>query len=78
MTAPKNALEERYQKSYHERRREDAVKKSAQLSNIDGKEHSEAFTNKIVRFREPSISKENERPILRGRRNSWKNKDIEE
>lgn len=78
MVAPKNALEERYQKSYHERRREDAVKKSAQLSNIDGKEHSEAFTNKIVRFREPSISKENERPILRGRRNSWKNKDIEE
>ncbi len=78
MSSPKNALEERYQKSYHDRRREDAEKKSAQLSNVDGKEHSEAFTKKVVRFREPSISKENERPILRGRRNSWKNKDIED
>lgn len=78
MTSPKNALEERYQKSYHDRRREDFERMNIQKSEIDGKDHSEEFSKKVVRFREPSISKDNERPILRGRRNSWKNKDIEE
>lgn len=78
VTPPKNALEERYRKSYVDRRREDEAKVNARRSEIDGKDHSEEFSKKVVRFREPSISKENERPILRGRRNSWKTKDIEE
>ena len=75
---PKNALEERYQKPYHERRRDENERSKANRSELDGKDHSEEFSNRIVRFREPSLSKDNERPILRGRRNSWKTKDIEE
>ena len=75
--APKNALEERYRKSYFERHRDDEERKSRR-SVVDGKDHSEDFSKKIVRFREPTLSKDNERPILRGRRNSWKTKDIEE
>ena len=76
--APKNALEERYHKSYHERRRDENERSKANRSELDGKDHSEEFSSRMVRFREPSLSKENERPILRGRRNSWKTKDIDE
>lgn len=76
--APKNALEERYRKPYMERRRDDEQRDNARLSSIDGKDHSEEFTKKVVRFREPTLPKESERPIMRGRRNSWKNKDIED
>ncbi|MBQ7941672.1 MAG: RNA methyltransferase [Muribaculaceae bacterium] len=75
---PKNALEERYQKSYHERRRDDAERSEAQRSSIDGKDHSEEFSKKVVRFREPMLSKEAERPVMRSRRNGLKNKDTEE
>ena len=78
MHSPKNALEERYQKSYSERRRDDAERENVRRSELDGKDHSEEFSKRIVKFREPSLSKDNERPIMRGRRNSWKNKDFEE
>ena len=78
MYSPKNALEERYQKSYHERRRDDAERETVRRSEVDGKDHSEEFSKRMVKFREPTLSKENERPILRGRRNSWKTKDIED
>lgn len=76
--SPKNALEERYHKPYHERRRDENERSKANRSELDGRDHSEEFSSRIVRFREPSLSKENERPILRGRRNSWKTKDIDE
>ena len=74
--SPKNALEERYRKPYHERKREEA-EREVRLG-FDNKDHSEEFSKKIVRFREPTLSKDNERPIMRGRRNSWKRKDMEE
>ena len=41
-------------------------------------EHSEDFSQRVVRFRQPSISAENERPIVKGRRNAWRRKDITE
>ena len=78
VASPKNALEERYRKPYQERKKDDAEREMAKRSSIDGKDHSEDFSKRIVRFREPSLPKENERPIMRGRRNSWKSKDIED
>ncbi len=75
--APKNALEERYRKPYHERKRDDA-ERDRRRKSTDEKDHSEEFSKKVVRFREPTLSKDAERPILRGRRNSWKRKDLEE
>ena len=73
---PKNALEERYQKSYSERRRDDANRAAnVRRSELDGKDHSEEFSKKVVRFREPMLSKENERPVMRERR--MKNKENE-
>lgn len=72
-TAPKNALEEKYRKPYQERRRDD-VEREVRISEIDGRDHSEDFTKRVVRFREPMLSKENERPVMRGRRNK-KNED---
>lgn len=77
MRSPKNALEERYQKPYHERRRDDAERNSARISELDGRDHSEDFSKRVVKFREPTISKENERPVMRERRNSGKTKDNE-
>lgn len=41
-------------------------------------EHSEDFSQRVVRFRQPSISAENERPIVKSRRNAWRRKDITE
>lgn len=41
-------------------------------------DHSEDFSQRVVRFRQPSISAENERPIVKGRRNAWRRKDITE
>ena len=67
--APKNALEEKYRKPYQERRKEDVDRTNARGFDIDGKDHSEDFAKRVVRFREPSLAKETERPIMRGRRN---------
>lgn len=75
--APKNALEERYRKPYQERKRDDA-ERDRRRKSTDEKDHSEEFSKKVVRFREPTLSKDAERPILRGRRNSWKRKDLED
>lgn len=58
MEAPKNALEERYQKPYHERRKDDANREKVQLSDIDGKDHSENFSQKMVKFRQPTLPME--------------------
>ena len=65
--APKNALEERYQKSYHERLKEDAQREKVR-SEIDGKDHSENFTQKMVKFRQPSLPKESGMTLVGGRR----------
>ncbi len=73
MSQPKNALEERYQKSYHERRKEETKKINTTLSELDGKDHSEEFSKRVVRFREPMLSKDNERPIMRERRKNKEN-----
>ena len=54
---PKNGLEEGNQKPYSERRKEEAPREKVR-SEIDGKEHSEGFTKKMVKFRQPSLPKE--------------------
>ena len=40
--------------------------------------HNEEFSKRVVRFREPKLSAENERPIVKGRRNGWRRKDLPE
>lgn len=40
--------------------------------------HNEEFSNKVVRFRKPTLSAENERPIVKGRRNGWRRKGLDE
>ncbi len=65
--APKNALEARYRKPYQERRKEEIER-----SEIDGRDHSERFAKKIVKFRSPSLSRDNEVVINAGRRRTRK------
>ena len=85
---PKNALEEKY----HRRpfagrdRREDKTfrdrDENRRNSFREGADeprervHNEEFTRKVVRFRQPTLSAENERPIVKGRRNGWRRKGL--
>ena len=38
--------------------------------------HSSDFAKQVIKFREPSLGKENERPIVKGRRNGWRRKGL--
>ncbi|MGN1246496.1 MAG: hypothetical protein ACI4UN_07665, partial [Muribaculaceae bacterium] len=40
--------------------------------------HNEEFSKRVVRFREPKLSADAERPIVKGRRNGWRRKDLPE
>ncbi len=71
--APKNALEERYRKPYETRRREDEERENRPKERLHGEEAMKKF-----RFHGPKLSAENEVPIIRGRRNGWKRKDIDD
>lgn len=83
---PKNALEEKLRKPYHERRREEELRnKSRESRHAEGEEqrqqqpeHSEARTNRIIKFKQPQLSADKEQPIVRGRRNSWRRNDLPE
>ena len=92
--SPKNALEEKIRRPYHERRRdEDSRRRSADSGSKDQysttedtersqqrptSEHSEARTNRIIKFKQPQLSADKEQPIIRGRRNSWRRNDLPE
>ena len=92
--SPKNALEEKIRRPYHKRRRdEDSRRKSADSGSKDQysttedtersqqrptSEHSEARTNRIIKFKQPQLSADKEQPIIRGRRNSWRRNDLPE
>ena len=75
--APKNALEERYHKPYFERKKEEA-NREVNISEIDGRDHSENFSNRVVKFRQPTIQS-NDALNRRGRRknNTEKNDNNE-
>ena len=64
---PKNALEEKYRRRPFDRKDEPHERV-----------HNEEFANKVVRFRQPKLSAENERPIVKGRRNGWRRKGLPE
>ena len=92
--SPKNALEEKIRRPYHERRRdEDSRRRSADSGSKDQysttedtersqqrptSEHSEARTNRIIKFKQPQLSADKKQPIIRGRRNSWRRNDLPE
>lgn len=69
-TKPKNALEEKYRKPF----------KPAQTKETftDNPIHGEEIARKIVKFRQPTLSSDQERPIMKGRRNGWKKNDLPE
>lgn len=79
---PKNALEEKYRKRpFGDRKRQSDDRKpfSDEKEQTQRKRvHNEEFTNKVVRFRQPTLSEENERPIVKGRRNGWRRKGLDE
>ncbi|UKI43026.1 MAG: hypothetical protein L6U16_07725 [Porphyromonadaceae bacterium] len=37
--------------------------------------HSSKHASMVVRHQEPTLGKENERPIIHGRRNGWKRRE---
>ena len=76
-SSPKNALEAKYRKPYHERHREEEnfKRRNVDKENTE-KVHSEERTERIIKFKQPSLSPDKERPIIHGRRNSWRREDI--
>lgn len=67
-TKPKNALEEKYRKPF----------RSAKEISSDNPIHGDELAKKMVRFRQPTLSSDHEKPIMRGRRNGWKKNDMSE
>lgn len=64
---PKNALEEKYRRKPYGNRDQDGER-----------DHSDDFANRVVRFRQPRLSPDSERPIVKGRRNGWRRRDLNE
>ena len=74
---PKNALEEKYRRrpGEHDSRRPRGDE------GDDGRHervHNEEFTNMVVRYRQPRLSPESERAIVKGRRNGWRRKGLDD
>ncbi|MBQ4139071.1 MAG: RNA methyltransferase [Muribaculaceae bacterium] len=40
--------------------------------------HSPDFARQVIKFREPTLGKDSERPIVKGRRNGWRRKGLDE
>ena len=40
--------------------------------------HSPDFSRQVIKFREPTLGKDSERPIVKGRRNGWRRKGLDE
>lgn len=75
--SPKNALEAKYRRPYHERHREEeSFKRRYDENEKPEKVHSEERTERIIKFKQPSLSPDKERPIIRGRRNSWRREEL--
>ena len=65
--------------SEHRHTRRDEHRKPQPRPDRDenGRIHNETIDRRIVRFRTPQLGEENERKIIRGRRKSWKRRDID-
>lgn len=48
------------------------------VTDEQGRQHSDEFDKRVVRFRQPRLGVDKERPIIHGRRQSWKRKDLPE
>lgn len=70
----KNPKEDGNRKPYQERRNNDAEREVLR-SELDGKDHSEAFAQKMVKFRQPSLSRDSEVVVNAGSRRTRKNKE---
>lgn len=75
---PKNALEEKYRRRPFDRKDERGSRPFDRKDEPHERVHNEEFANKVVRFRQPKLSAENERPIVKGRRNGWRRKGLPE
>ena len=75
---PKNALEEKYRRRPIDRKDERGSRPFDRKDEPHERVHNEEFANKVVRFRQPKLSAENERPIVKGRRNGWRRKGLPE
>ena len=80
---PKNALEEKYRRkpygdSDHSSAPEGKVRNNSEENNTGERDHSDEFANRVVRFRQPRLSPDSERPIVKGRRNGWRRRDLDE
>ena len=75
---PKNALEEKYRRRPFDRKDERGSRTFDRKDEPHERVHNEEFANKVVRFRQPKLSAENERPIVKGRRNGWRRKGLPE
>ncbi len=86
---PKNALEEKLRKPYHERRKDEEDRRrfkspGGERMTHDGQDeqqrqpvvHNEARTSRMVRFKQPRLAADKEQPIIHGRRNSWRRNDL--
>ena len=75
---PKNALEEKYRRRPFDRKDERGSRPFDRKDEPHERVHNEEFANKVVRFRQPKLSADNERPIVKGRRNGWRRKGLPE
>ncbi len=75
---PRNALEEKIRRPYHERRQSsDSTSRDAN-KQPHTQVHNEERTSRMVRFKQPQLSADMEKPIIHGRRNSWRRNDLPE
>ena len=58
-----------------DRDQEEHRERRTNLMDRDDFFHSEKFAQQVVQHREPTLGKENERPIIKGRRNGWKRRE---
>ena len=68
----------RFTHTEHDEAAENRQAEEARLVDDRGRTHSDEFDRKVVRFRQPRLGADKERPIIHGRRKSWKRKDLPE
>jgi putative N6-adenine-specific DNA methylase len=63
---------------YDRRDRQERENTGGELKEREEFFHSSEFAKQVIKFRKPTLGKENERPIVKGRRNGWRRKGLDE
>ena len=63
---------------YDRRDRQERENTGGDLKEREEFFHSSEFAKQVIKFRKPTLGKENERPIVKGRRNGWRRKGLDE